>query len=56
MPIEIIGTVYQGNGLYGDFEYMIKSGKYENSLSSPTHVKTKPAITFFFKSLKFLLI
>ena len=32
MPIEIIGTVYKGNGLYGDFEYMIKSGKYENSL------------------------
>lgn len=32
MPIEIIGTVYEGNGLYGDFEHMIKSGKYENSL------------------------
>ena len=32
MPIEIIGTVYEGNGLYGDFEHMIKSCKYENSL------------------------
>ena len=32
MTIEIIGTVFKKKGEYGDFEYMIKSGNYENSL------------------------
>ena len=32
MPIEIIGTVYTSKVKYGDFEYMINSGKFKNSL------------------------
>ena len=32
MTIQIIGTVFKKSGEYGDFDYMIKSGKYENSL------------------------
>ena len=32
MSITIIGTVFKKRGEYGDFDYMIKSGQYEDSL------------------------
>ena len=30
--MEIIGTVFKKKGEYGDFEWQIESGKYEDSL------------------------
>lgn len=30
--VKIIGTIYEGRGKYGDFEYMIEQDEYNNSL------------------------